>query len=256
MQDILKDRVRQGYSRTWVVDKYAIVGLWPSEDRLITTYWPTGGRILDLGCGAGRTTLPLIKHDYWVTGADLALPMVRRARAQARQMGLSAPWAVLDGTALPFGDNCFDGALFSYNGIELVPGGIAGKRRVIEEVWRVLKPGGHFIFTTHALEALNRYAPIRLRRLLAFWASRILRRPIPETEMGEVIHDLNRNLEYYYMQIVSPRIYRSLLAQTGFELVYYNSRSRIDAQKPPRRFIADIDPDFKFYVAKKGSREK
>jgi hypothetical protein len=73
---------------------------------------------------------------------------------------------------------------------------------------------------------------------------------IREREVGEVIHDPSRNLEVYYLQIISPRSYRRLLAQTGFELVYYNSRRRIESNKRPRWF-ADFDPDFKFYVVKK-----
>ncbi len=250
MPNSLKNRVRLGYSRTWVVNKYAIVGLWPSEEYLLSAFWPEGGHILDLGCGAGRTTIPLAQQNYWVIGVDLSLPMVRRAQAQARQWRLNSHWATADATDLPFAPGSFDGVLFSYNGIELVPG-IAGKRSVINEVYRVLKPGGHFIFTTHAIEAFNRYAPARLNRLVRFWFSRILRRQNSAIEWGEVIHDTSRNLEVYYMQIISPRTYRSILAQTGFNLVYYNSRQRIDAQKPPGKFIVDIDPDFKFYVAQK-----
>lgn len=250
MQDPLKARVRLGYSRTWVVNKYSVVGLWPSEARLIETYWPPAGRMLDLGCGAGRTTIPLSQLGYRMVGADLSTPMVHRARGQARHWRLQTAWTVLDGTDLPFADGSFEGALFSYNGIELVPG-MAGKQRVLREIWRILKPGGHFIFTTHALEAFNRYAPARLKRLMAFWAARIVRQTIPEMEIGEVIHDTARNLEVYYMQIVSPRTYRKMLNQVGFELVYYNSRQRIDAQKPPGRLLVDFDPDFKFYVARK-----
>jgi len=211
---------------------------------------PPGCRLLDLGCGAGRTTIPLARQNYLVTGTDISLPMVHRGKSQAQQWRVPATWSVLDGTDLPFADNTFDGVLFSYNGIELVPG-IAGKQQVLSEIWRVLEPGGHFIFTTHAIEALNRYAFGRLKRLASFFFSQILKRDKLESEVGEVIHGPERNLEVYYMQIVSPRIYRTLLQDTGFDLVYYNSRRRIDAQKPPGGRWIDFDPDFKFYVAQK-----
>jgi SAM-dependent methyltransferase len=250
MNSDLKKQVQKGYSRAWVVDKYAIVGLWPSEDELFQNFWAPGGRILDIGCGAGRTTLPLAQQKYWVIGADLSHPMVRRARDQARYWRLPINWSVLDATDLPFANDTFEGVLFSYNGIELVPGGKAGKKRVLSEVWRILKPGGHFIFTTHALEALNQFALLRLGRLLSFLVAKTLHRAPPEQEIGEVINDPNRNLEVYYMQIISPRTYRKMLIETGFELAYYNSRQRIDRQKAPSR-MADFDPDFKFYVARK-----
>jgi ubiquinone/menaquinone biosynthesis C-methylase UbiE len=245
----IKERVRRGYSRSWVVKKYTVIGLWPSEETLCRAHWSPGSRILDIGCGAGRTTLPLAQLGYRVTGIDISSPMVRQARSLDYLRGLNATWGTGDATDLSFLDNSFDGLLFSYNGIELVPG-IEGKTQVLREAWRVLKPGGHLIFTTHALEALNRYAPFRLRQLFRFCIARLLRQPIQEMEVGEVLYDPEQNLEVYYLQVISPRTFRKILSQIGFDLVYYNSR-RLVGQHPPPRWFADFDPDFKFYVARK-----
>ena len=250
----LKTRVKAGYSRAWVVRRYSKIGLWPSEQHVCDAFWPSAKKILDIGCGAGRTTIPLAREGHTVTGSDISLPMVRQARSLNRFDPVEATWSVSDATDLPFASSVFDGALFSYNGIELVPG-LEGKTRVLQEVWRVLRPGGHLIFTTHALEAFNRFASFRLRQLIRFGYARIFGRPIEEMEVGEVVYDPEQNLEVYYMQIVSPRTYRRLLRKLGFELDYYNSRQRIDADRNPTWFV-DFDPDFKFYVARKvGSGE-
>jgi SAM-dependent methyltransferase len=247
--DSLKTRVKSGYSRSWVVRRYSKIGLWPSEQRICDAFWPSNRRILDIGCGAGRTTIPLAREGHVVTGTDISLPMIRQAKTLNSLDTLEPTWGVCDATDLPFGSETFDGALFSYNGIELVPG-VAGKTRVLQEVWRVLKPGGHLIFTTHALEAFNRFASFRFRQLIRFCYSRILGRAIEEMEIGEVVYDPEQNLEVYYMQIISPRTYRRLLRKLGFELDYYNSRQRIDEDRDPAWFV-DFDPDFKFYVARK-----
>lgn len=245
----LKRRVRLGYSRPWVVAKYSTVGLWPSERELCGRFWPDGARILDLGCGAGRTTIPLAQAGYGVVGVDIAQPMVGQAARYADHVSVPCRFGVADATDLPFHDDAFDGILFSYNGIELIPKQ-EGKKRAIAEAHRVLRPGGTLIFTTHAFEAFNRFALDRLQRLLLYALNRLLRRAPQGAEFGEVIPDPDRTVEVYYMQINSPRRYRRLLRDRGFDLIYYNSRARIDAGRPPRR-IADFDADFKFYVARK-----
>ncbi|MGI8553218.1 MAG: class I SAM-dependent methyltransferase [Dehalococcoidia bacterium] len=47
-----------------------------------------GMRLLDLGCGWGRTTIELCRRGYDVTGFDLSADLLRLARATAAQEGL------------------------------------------------------------------------------------------------------------------------------------------------------------------------
>jgi ubiquinone/menaquinone biosynthesis C-methylase UbiE len=41
---------------------------------------PTGGRVLDIGCGAGRDTRELTRHGYSVTSIDTSMAMLNQAR--------------------------------------------------------------------------------------------------------------------------------------------------------------------------------
>ncbi|HEY0613767.1 MAG TPA: class I SAM-dependent methyltransferase [Candidatus Elarobacter sp.] len=45
-----------------------------------------GGPVLELGCGTGRITLPLVRAGLSVTGIDLSGPMLQRLRAKAASL--------------------------------------------------------------------------------------------------------------------------------------------------------------------------
>jgi SAM-dependent methyltransferase len=51
-------------------------------------------RVLDAACGTGRHAIALAQRGYQVTGADLSLPMVERARLNAEAAGAGASFAV------------------------------------------------------------------------------------------------------------------------------------------------------------------
>lgn len=99
---------------------------------------PLGGRVIDLGCGAGTVGRTLLTHrkDLRVTGVDFAdVP------------ALTVPYLTIrpgiDMEALPFGDGSFDAAV-SLFGIEY-----SNIDRTAPELARVLKPGATFSFLVH-----------------------------------------------------------------------------------------------------------
>ncbi|HZE99273.1 MAG TPA: class I SAM-dependent methyltransferase [Planctomycetota bacterium] len=132
------------YSRA--VDR---VGLWKSEAEFFGRHLLREGRLLDLGCGAGRTTFGLYRRGCRnIVGADLSPALIRLARDHAARRHLGLRFRVADACKLPFASGSFDGCLFSFNGLMTIP---RRARRIaaLREVRRVLAPGGRFVFTTH-----------------------------------------------------------------------------------------------------------
>lgn len=107
-----------------------------------------GRRVLDLGCGAGRTTHFLHEMGADVVGVDISRNLIRSARQRAPHID----FRIGDAESLDFDDASFDAVLFSFNGLDCL---YPKDRRLksIREVWRVLRPDGRFIFSHHNLAA-------------------------------------------------------------------------------------------------------
>lgn len=119
-------------------------GLFPQEREIVNEYFSAGESVLDIGCGAGRTTVQLVDAGLDVVAVDVSEPMVEAARSQTGDTALG----IADATQLPFAENSFDNVLFSYNGLDYpYP---AGERwRALSEIRRVLNPNGTFAFSSH-----------------------------------------------------------------------------------------------------------
>lgn len=141
---------RRAYSLPAIVDNYAgshsldAAEQWVLErfrDRI------AGKAVLDLGCGAGRTTPALAALAASYDGVDVAEPMVTHCRARFPMLR-NARFHVMDARSLPeFADASFDFILFSFNGIDCVAH--HGRLAVLQEARRLLRPDGVFAFSTH-----------------------------------------------------------------------------------------------------------
>jgi SAM-dependent methyltransferase len=111
----------------------------------------TRGRVLELGCGTGRITLPLARAGVSVVGVDLSAPMLARAvrRAQAwrktatRSQRRKLQLLRSDIRVLPFADAKFASVLAPYGILQSL---LSDKdlNATLRSVARVLKPGGLF----------------------------------------------------------------------------------------------------------------
>ena len=97
-----------------------------------------GERILDLACGQGFFTREVVSLGAEVTGVDIAPELIAVARTQVRD----ADFHVASASKLSFAhDDTFD-AVFCVLALQNMEDLVA----VFEEVRRVLKPGGRFLF--------------------------------------------------------------------------------------------------------------
>jgi len=105
----------------------------------------TGLDVIDLGCGEGYCSRELAGRGAGsVLGVELSAEMVELAQSQEAELGQGIVYRQGDVTRLEEPDARFDLALgvFVYNYVDT-----RGMRASFDEVHRVLRPGGHFVFS-------------------------------------------------------------------------------------------------------------
>jgi ubiquinone/menaquinone biosynthesis C-methylase UbiE len=100
--------------------------------------------VLEIAAGTGRVTRHIresIPPSTKLIASDISENML--AVAKNKLSHLDIDWQIIDAQELPFSDNSIDLVVCCF-GYMFVP----DKQKAFEEVYRVLKPGGQFLFTT------------------------------------------------------------------------------------------------------------
>jgi ubiquinone/menaquinone biosynthesis C-methylase UbiE len=99
---------------------------------------PPRGSVLEVAPGPGYFAIELAKlGDYRITGLDISETFVKIARANAAEAGVQVDFRQGNASDMPFGGDTFDFLL-----CRAAFKNFSQPRRALEEIHRVLKPGG------------------------------------------------------------------------------------------------------------------
>jgi len=131
------------YNKPAMVAAYSGKTLRRSEEQIFRELRP--GKLLDLGCGTGRTTVVLSHMGFTACGLDISEAMI----LEAKRLHPHLTFLLGDACDLSgFEDGEFDYVLFSPNGLDLIHP-YEMRIKCLKEVYRVLKPTGLFIYSSH-----------------------------------------------------------------------------------------------------------
>jgi len=143
---------------------------------------PPNSRVLEVGCGTGRTACYLAAWGYRVTAVDLHRGMLDKAERRAAGMGVQIEFVHADACALPFPDESFDTVM-------------------AESVTNF----------TEASIALTQYRRVLKSSGVLFDRELMLHKPLPEANLKEL-------REFFGMaQLLLPEQWERLLAAGSFQ---------------------------------------
>jgi SAM-dependent methyltransferase len=257
MEDFVATLGQQIHGRRKTVRLYAALShLDPAECAILTELLPEikHKRLLDIGVGAGRTTGPLLEISRDYTAIDIAPEMAMKTQ---NRFGLDSVWCCDARDMRRFADSSFDFALFSWQGIDYV--NYPERRRVLNEVARVLDSGGIFVFSSHNRNFRNlgklpwqqedfKFTPGLVKEMLKALFSlprhaRLKRHEVYETDYAIV----NDNAESYSLLTCYVTIAAQIreLLQAGF--------SEVRAFDLEGKLVSvDYTSPWIYYVARKG----
>ncbi|MDD4875637.1 MAG: class I SAM-dependent methyltransferase [Dehalococcoidales bacterium] len=153
------------------------------------------GKLLNLGCAHGPDFLPF-KHGFDLYGVDISSEMLKLARKYSRKHEFAVNLTLASVSCLPYSDETFDWAISvaTYHHLK----GIEEKQNALNELKRVLKPGGEAFITVW-----NRWQ-------LRFWFNG-KETLVPWRKKDQILY------RYYYLFSYSEL--EKLVKQAGFEVL-------------------------------------
>jgi ubiquinone/menaquinone biosynthesis C-methylase UbiE len=213
------------------------VGLWASEKILINQTFPNkSAKVLELGCGGGRVGLGLAKVGYNnLTVTDFSPVMVDMTRGVFAEAGIaqSATIEIADACRLRYPDGSWDGVVFAFNGLMCLRGR-ADRLEALAEIYRVLKPGGKFVFTANDREK-GEHAGL--------WKSEPI---LPGCQNGDRWHETDSTPVFMHSSTESET--HQELLNAGFKIIQSPLRSEVAQENSS---VKNFAGETRFYIAER-----
>jgi SAM-dependent methyltransferase len=208
--------------------------------------------LLELGCGVGQSTELLRKVGYNVIGVDGCEKFITQAKISFPQN----KYFCCQAESLSFLDGSLD-CVASYNTIEH----FINLEKIMEEVIRVLKPGGLFIIHSpnllsiqHQINAIKRFKGMTydgkknifqlivmaLKNIIFLFIRRLSRRALIIYRKPSETFDFP---DVDATWLMNPIDMRNLLKEYGFEILKYQNIDSLSAPSFLKKIVSKVVPE-------------
>lgn len=181
------------------VDEFHIRGHVATNELIKLSRFTPDMHILDVGCGVGGSTRRLCHEaGCHVTGIDLSDEYIDAAErlTQLLDMEERVTFHAASALEMPFDDDSFDGAWSIQMNMN-----VEDKLSWLQEVWRVLKPGGRAVLYE---VCGNKNTPVYF--------------PVPWAQDGSMSF------------LVPPEPFREIISSAGFDIEVWNDKTNLAQQ--------------------------
>jgi ubiquinone/menaquinone biosynthesis C-methylase UbiE len=181
--------------------------------------------VIDLGCGTGRSILPLAAQGWRAVGLDLSSEMLQAAREKAKAQSISIELHQGNMVELDaFPNQWAHAALCLYSSIGMIRYR-AFRRQFLAHVARILRRDGVFLVHVHNRGAwLGMPGGIR-DTVVGWWREKTTR----QWELGDRVYPY-RGLPSMFLHIYSRRELWKDLVESGFSRVTYHFLNATSSQ--------------------------
>ncbi|MFH1138161.1 MAG: bifunctional demethylmenaquinone methyltransferase/2-methoxy-6-polyprenyl-1,4-benzoquinol methylase UbiE [Pseudomonadota bacterium] len=187
------------------------------------------GRFLDLACGTGDLALALVEAhpQARVIGTDFTWPMLEKAKEKIEAGGRPnrPDLAGADALRLPFPDRAFDSVTMAF-GIRNIP----DRRRALEEMHRVLWPGGRALIlelTFPRWSLVRKFYETYLNRLIPKLGGLLTGQPLAYQYLADSIMDFPAPEDFLLEMQRAGFVKTSCLKMTfGIAVLHVGERAR------------------------------
>jgi len=194
---------------------FGSIGLFRYDHQMLMRWFACPGRLLDLGCGTGRTLVAFARRGFAVEGVDLSSEMLEVARRKLQEVGVEdAPLYQGNIADLPMEAlrPPYDYAVCLFSTLGLVAGH-ANRVRAVRQAASLLRPGGQYVF--HAQNLLYNLPTLHLPWILTGLATAVVGRG----EVGDQVLWWYWGGPWIRVHAFRPAEVRRLVREAGLELV-------------------------------------